>query len=177
MPPPIQASSTPDRRRPATPLARAVASDLGVDLATVTGTGRGGRIRRADVEAAAVAGVVDSREHAGSGSATLPLRGAEPGTGSVPAAPAPTPAPAAVVGGEVEEVPLSAMRRTVARRLVESMQSAPHVYLTTTVDAEALLGLRAELNRQLQAGGQDLKVSVNDLIVKACAGLLRTTRR
>jgi pyruvate dehydrogenase E2 component (dihydrolipoamide acetyltransferase) len=71
-------------------------------------------------------------------------------------------------------VPLSAMRRTVARRLVESMQSTPHFYLTATVDAEALLGFRAELNGQLQAGGEDLKVSVNDLIVKACAGLLRT---
>jgi pyruvate dehydrogenase E2 component (dihydrolipoamide acetyltransferase) len=73
----------------------------------------------------------------------------------------------------VEEVPLSAMRRVVARRLVESMQSAPHFYLTSTVDAEALLQFREELNRQLQAGSQDLKVSVNDLIVKACAVLLR----
>jgi pyruvate dehydrogenase E2 component (dihydrolipoamide acetyltransferase) len=61
----------------------------------------------------------------------------------------------------------------VARRLVDSMQSTPHFYLTTSVDAEALLELRAELNRQLQAGGQDLKVTVTDLIVKACAGLLR----
>jgi pyruvate dehydrogenase E2 component (dihydrolipoamide acetyltransferase) len=53
------------------------------------------------------------------------------------------------------------------------MQSTPHFYLTTTIDAEALLELRVELNRQLQAGGQDLKVTVTDLIVKACAGLLR----
>jgi pyruvate dehydrogenase E2 component (dihydrolipoamide acetyltransferase) len=74
----------------------------------------------------------------------------------------------------VEEVPLSAMRRTVARRLVESMQSTPHFYLTVTVDAEALLGFRAELNGELAArGDDDDKVSVNDLIVKACAGLLR----
>jgi pyruvate dehydrogenase E2 component (dihydrolipoamide acetyltransferase) len=86
----------------------------------------------------------------------------------VPAATAPRAAE------DVDEVPLSAMRRTVARRLVESMQSTPHVYLTITVDAEALLAFRAELNRQLQGGGEDLKVSVNDLIVKACAGLLRT---
>jgi len=76
--------------------------------------------------------------------------------------------------GDVEVVPLSAMRRTVARRLVESMRSAPHVYLTTSVDAEALLGFRAELNQQLAGGDEDLKVSVNDLIVKACAALLRT---
>jgi len=82
-------------------------------------------------------------------------------------------APAAVSDADVEEVPLSPMRRVVARRLVESMQSTPHFYLTVTVDAEALLGFRADLNRQLQERGEDLKVSVNDLIVKACAALLR----
>jgi pyruvate dehydrogenase E2 component (dihydrolipoamide acetyltransferase) len=113
----------------ATPLARAVAADLGVDLATVAGSGRGGRVRRADVEAAATPADVD-----------------------------------------VVEVPLSGMRRVVARRLVESMRSAPHFYLTTVVDAEALLAFRAELNHQL---GGDRKVSLNDLVVKACATLLR----
>jgi pyruvate dehydrogenase E2 component (dihydrolipoamide acetyltransferase) len=123
------------RRTLATPLARAVAGDLGVELAAVTGSGRGGRIMRADVEAFA---------------AQAPVAG----------------------DADVEEIPLTAMRRTVARRLVESMQSTPHFYLTTTVDAEALLRFRAELNAQLQAGSEDLKVSVNDLIVKACALLL-----
>ena len=83
-------------------------------------------------------------------------------------------APEAVSDADVEEVPLSPMRRVVARRLVESMQSTPHFYLTVAVDAEALLAFRAELNRQLADGGQDLKVSVNDLIVKACAALLAT---
>ena len=174
---------------------------------------------------------VDNREHAPPGSATLPHRGAEPGAGSLQAAPeaeapeAPAPeaggprpvvpaarrraaelgvdlaavagtgrdglvrvgdveaaaAPAAAVdhrehapSEDVEEVPLSAMRRTVARRLVESMQSTPHFYLTVAVDAEALLEFRAELNRQLADRGEDLKVSVNDLIVKACAVLLAT---
>jgi pyruvate dehydrogenase E2 component (dihydrolipoamide acetyltransferase) len=151
MSPGPQAPHRPDGRTLATPLARAVAGELGVDLATVPGTGRGGRIRRADVEAAAAG---EERDRLST---------------------APTPAaPAAAVAGEVEEVPLSAMRRTVARRLVESMRSAPHFYLTITVDAEALLEFRAELNRQLEAGGQDGKVSVNDLVVKACAGLLRT---
>jgi pyruvate dehydrogenase E2 component (dihydrolipoamide acetyltransferase) len=125
----------------ATPLARAVAGDLGVDLATVSGSGRGGRIMRADVEALAAA--------------------------------RPSSAVAAGRDGEVREVPLSSMRRVVARRLVESMQSAPHFFLTIRVDAEAMTGFRAELNRQLAAGGEDLKVSVNDLIVKACAVLLR----
>jgi pyruvate dehydrogenase E2 component (dihydrolipoamide acetyltransferase) len=101
----------------ATPLARALARDLGVDLAAVTGSGRGGRIRRADVEALAAA------------------------------AASPEPAAAAAV-------------------------EAPHFHLTVTVDAEALLEFQAELNRQLQAGGDDLQVRLADLVVKACAGLL-----
>jgi pyruvate dehydrogenase E2 component (dihydrolipoamide acetyltransferase) len=119
---------------PPTPLARAVAADLGVDLATVAGTGRDGVVRVADVEAAV--GAVDTHEHA----------------------------------PDVEEVPLSSMRRTVAGRLVESMRSTPHFSLTTAVDAEALLGLRAELNHQLD---RDHQVSLNDLVVKACAVGLR----
>jgi pyruvate dehydrogenase E2 component (dihydrolipoamide acetyltransferase) len=128
------------------PAARRRAADLGVDLAAVTGTGRDGLVRVGDVEAAAA-----------------PQPAPAPAPAAAAAAP---PAPAA----DVEEVPLSSMRRVVARRLVESMQSAPHFYLTTAVDAEALLGFRAELNREL---GEDLKVSVNDLVVKACAVLLR----
>jgi pyruvate dehydrogenase E2 component (dihydrolipoamide acetyltransferase) len=135
--------------KPVVPAARRRAAELGVDLATVAGTGPDGLVRVDDVEAAA--------------------------------APQPAPAPAAAAAvpvaadAEVEEVPLSSMRRVVARRLVESMQSTPHFYLTITVDAEALLGLRAELNQQLADRGDDLKVSVNDLIVKACAVLLRTS--
>jgi pyruvate dehydrogenase E2 component (dihydrolipoamide acetyltransferase) len=96
-----------------------------------------------------------------------------------PEAPAPeVPAAAAQPAAEadVEEVPLTPMRRVVARRLTESMQSAPHFYLTTRVDVTRLLELRAELNRQLADGGQDRKVSVNDLLVKACAGLLAANR-
>jgi pyruvate dehydrogenase E2 component (dihydrolipoamide acetyltransferase) len=146
----------------ATPLARAVASSLGVDLAVVTGSGRGGRIVRADVEAlvAASAPVVAGFPEAGV---------------SVAAGPGPVQRPVVSAGldGEVEEVPLSRMRRVVVRRLVESMQSTPHFYLTIKVDAEQLVGFRAELNRQLQARGEDLKASVNDLVVKACAVLLR----
>jgi pyruvate dehydrogenase E2 component (dihydrolipoamide acetyltransferase) len=122
---------------PPTPLARAVAADLGVDLATVAGSGRGGRVRRADVEAVAAVAAV-------------------------------------AADADVVAVPLSAMRRTVARRLVESMRSTPHFYLTTAVDAEALLAFRADLNTQLD---NDRKVSVNDLIVKACATLLRANRQ
>jgi pyruvate dehydrogenase E2 component (dihydrolipoamide acetyltransferase) len=176
-------------RPPVVPAARRRAAELGVDLAAVPGSGPDGLIRVADVEAAATPapatpaapappGAVDGREHAVPGSATLPLRGAEPGAGSLGAAPVSAAAPAGdgTGDGDVEEVPLSSMRRVVARRLVESMQSTPHFYLTATVDAEALFEFRAELNRQLAGRGDDLKVSLNDLIVKACAVLLRANR-
>ena len=137
---------------PVVPAARRRAAELGVDLSAVAGSGRDGLVRVADVEAAAAA--------------------------AAPEAPAPAARPAAVPveAGDVEEVPLTPMRRVVARRLTESMQSAPHFYLTVRVDVTRLLELRAELNRQLAAGGQDLKVSVNDMIVKACAGLLAANR-
>jgi pyruvate dehydrogenase E2 component (dihydrolipoamide acetyltransferase) len=136
------AAPAADGPRPVVPAARRRATELGVDPATVTGTGPEGLVRVADVEAAA---------------------------GS------PQPHPPVAPGGDVEEVPLSAMRRVVARRLVESMQSAPHFYLTVSVDAEPLLAFRAELNRQLAPRDEGLKVSVNDLIVKACAVLLRAS--
>jgi pyruvate dehydrogenase E2 component (dihydrolipoamide acetyltransferase) len=96
---------------------------------------------------------------------------AAPAAPVAPVAPAAAVAAVAAVAGDADvvAVPLSAMRRTVARRLVESMRSTPHFYLTTAVDAEALLAFRADLNTQLD---NDRKVSVNDLIVKACATLL-----
>jgi pyruvate dehydrogenase E2 component (dihydrolipoamide acetyltransferase) len=142
---PVQAAPSGAGPKPVVPAARRRAAELGVDLAAVAGTGRDGLVGVGDVEAAAA-----------------------PAKAPAKAAVAP-----AVTEAEVEEVPLSSMRRVVARRLVESMQSTPHFYLTSTVDAEELLGFRAELNRQLQARGEDLKVSVNDLVVKACAVLLR----
>jgi pyruvate dehydrogenase E2 component (dihydrolipoamide acetyltransferase) len=158
-PPPTEAPAAdgaPQPAAPATgptpvvPAARRRAAELGVDLAAVQGSGRNGLVRVADVEAAAA---------------------------PAPPAPAPAAPPAAAGDGDVEEVPLSPMRRVVARRLTESMQSAPHFYLTVRVDVTRLLALRAELNDQLAAGGQHLKVSVNDLLVKACAGLLAANRQ
>jgi pyruvate dehydrogenase E2 component (dihydrolipoamide acetyltransferase) len=145
---PAPSGEAPAGPVPVVPAARRRAAELGVDLAAVTGSGPDGLVRVADVEAAAAP--------------------EEPAAREEPAAPA--------EAGDVEEVPLTPMRRVVARRLTESMQSAPHFYLTVRVDVTRLLELRAELNRQLAAGGQDLKVSVNDMIVKACAGLLAANR-
>jgi pyruvate dehydrogenase E2 component (dihydrolipoamide acetyltransferase) len=165
MPPTRPVPTGTARRRPVSPLARKVARELGVDLATVTGTGRGGRILRSDVEAAAVAAPAPAPESRPPVGGPPTGRVARSGIGGGPLSTAPTPA-------EVEEVALSAMRRTVARRLVESTQTIPHFSLTTSVDADALLGFRVELNQQLSRGGEDLQVSVNDLVVKGCAVLL-----
>ena len=163
---------TGDGPRPVVPAARRRATELGVDLATMSGTGPDGLIRVADVEAAAHPAAPTPAPAAPEPHPSLggPPTGRVAGGGSTgePLSTAP-----ASAGADVEEVPLSAMRRVVARRLVESMQSAPHFYLTVTVDAEPLFAFRAELNRQLAPRDEDLKVSVNDLIVKACAVLLR----
>jgi pyruvate dehydrogenase E2 component (dihydrolipoamide acetyltransferase) len=157
-PPPAPVPPAPPTGTPvkASPMARAIARDQGIDLSTVTGSGPGGRVVKADLEAVA----------AGDGGRAV----AAPAPAAPPPA-APAPAPAQPAAADVEEVPLTNMRRTVARRLVESMQSAPHFYLTIRVDVDALLELRAELNRRLADEGT--KLSVNDLLVKACAVTLR----
>jgi pyruvate dehydrogenase E2 component (dihydrolipoamide acetyltransferase) len=142
----------------ASPMARAVARDLGIDLPSVIGTGPGGRIVRADVEAA---------HRAAPAAAPAPTVTA--------AAPPPTVAAPAerATATDVEETPLGNIRKVTARRLTESMQSTPHFYLTTVIDADALLAFRADLNSRLAKAETGDKVSVNDLIVKACATALR----
>ena len=157
-PAPIAASVDDEGRKvKASPLARARARDLGVELSGVRGSGDGGRIVRADVEAAA--------------------QGPAPVATAVPVPPATAstserPAPG-VASADAEEIPLSRMRRVAARRLTESSQQTPHFFLTRSVEVDALLALRADINRSLAAAGDDLKVSVNDLLVRACSVALR----
>ncbi|MEV0050950.1 pyruvate dehydrogenase complex dihydrolipoamide acetyltransferase [Saccharopolyspora shandongensis] len=136
----------------ASPLAKAVAKEKGVDLSTVQGTGPGGRIIRADIEAVA------------SAAPSAPAAAA-------PAAAAPAAAPV-VSNEDVEEIPLSKIRKVTAKRLTESKQQAPHFYLTSAIDVTDLMAFRGTLNERLQAAGGP-KVSVNDLIVKAVATALR----
>lgn len=138
------------------PLARKIAHSHGIDLATITGTGPGGRIVRADVEAAAA-----SAEDA---PAAVAAASPPPEAGQAAAA--------AAADGQAddEEVPLTAVRRITARRLTESA-AAPHFYLTGVIDAGPLLAFRAEANDRLAAAGA--KVSVTDLLVRACAVTLR----
>jgi pyruvate dehydrogenase E2 component (dihydrolipoamide acetyltransferase) len=142
----------------ASPLARRLAQAQNIDLSTLRGSGPGGRIVRADVDAAA-----------GKGPAAAPS--AQPAVGAA--------APAAghlVMPGPMEqaipheEVKLSNIRKTIARRLTEAKQQVPHIYLTVDIQLDALLKLRTELNAGLEARG--IKLSVNDLLIKALAQAL-----
>jgi pyruvate dehydrogenase E2 component (dihydrolipoamide acetyltransferase) len=165
-PAPIQ-TQTQEGRILASPLAKRIATEKGVDLNALTGSGPHGRIIKADVE------------------------GAQPGTAKPVAtapAPAPSPAPAAAAAPAAAEKPatvemaaetrqllddriphtvekLSGMRKTIARRLTESMQQAPHIYLTVDVRLDKLMALRKELNDALESQG--VKLSVNDMLIKA----------
>jgi pyruvate dehydrogenase E2 component (dihydrolipoamide acetyltransferase) len=135
----------------ASPLAKRIAAEKGLDLSTVTGSGPNGRIVKADLE-----GV-----QPGAAPASAPQAAA-----SVEARPAAAPAQAASdIPHDVEK--LSGMRKTIARRLSESKQQVPHIYLTVDIRLDALLKLRAELNAALADRG--IKLSVNDMLIKALA--------
>ncbi|WP_283177579.1 pyruvate dehydrogenase complex dihydrolipoamide acetyltransferase [Gemmobacter sp. 24YEA27] len=153
----------------ASPLARRIAKDKGVDLTAVKGTGPHGRIVKADVEQAK-SGTAPAKASAAAGVAA----------GSTPAAtatPAPTKAVPAGLSPETvlkmyqdrafEEIALDGMRRTIAARLTEAKQTIPHFYLRRDVNLDALMAFRAELNHALT--GRGVKLSVNDFIIKACA--------
>lgn len=139
---------------PASPLARKLARERGVDVSTISGSGPGGRVVRADIEEAA-----RLRD-------TAQLR---PQTAAAP----PVPVPAATVplapAADAEEIPLSTVRRLTAQRLAASAREAPHFYLTVVADAGKLLAFRAQAN---QRRGADVKITVTDLLVKACATAL-----
>ena len=133
----------------ASPLARRIAAEQGLDLGSVSGSGPNGRIVKADVEGATPAV-------------------ATPGRDTAPVAAAPAPAkPASVPDIPHEATKLSNIRKTIARRLTESKQNVPHIYLTVDVQLDKLLKLRGDLNAGLEARG--VKLSVNDLLVKALA--------
>jgi pyruvate dehydrogenase E2 component (dihydrolipoamide acetyltransferase) len=161
-PAPAPAVQAAGDRVKASPLARRLAEAKGIDLATLTGSGPGGRIVKADIDAAQP-GAARPAAPAAVASAPAP----------VTAAPAPAPAPAQPFATDIphEAVKLSNMRKTVARRLTEAKQTIPHYYLTSDVRLDALLKLRGELNGALEARG--VKLSVNDMLIKALAVALR----
>ncbi len=143
------------------PLAKRIAAERGVDLASLIGTGPGGRIVKDDVEAAAGGAPANAAPVA------APTASAPAKASAVSAAPA---AANPDSGIPHEVVKLSGMRKTIARRLTESKQTVPHIYLTVDIRLDALLKLRGELNAALE--GQGVKLSVNDLLIKALAKAL-----
>ena len=149
-PAPTTARDDGRERIKASPLARRLAAANGVDLAVLTGSGPNGRVVKADVEGARAA------------PAPVPVTAAMP-------APAPV---VATRSAAIPDIPhdaakLSNVRKTIARRLTNSKQTVPHIYLTVDVRLDALLALRGELNASLERRG--VKLSVNDLLVKALA--------
>ncbi|HVL79721.1 MAG TPA: pyruvate dehydrogenase complex dihydrolipoamide acetyltransferase, partial [Sphingomicrobium sp.] len=140
------------QRIKASPLARRLAEAQGIDLSSIQGSGPGGRIVRADLGTAA-----------GGAAARPQPAAAAPQAAAAPAQPFETEIPH-------EAVKLSNMRKTIARRLTEAKQTIPHIYLTVDVRLDALLKLRSELNAGLESRG--IKLSVNDLLIKALAQAL-----
>ncbi|GAA4021776.1 pyruvate dehydrogenase complex dihydrolipoamide acetyltransferase [Sphingomonas swuensis] len=148
---PAAAPKADGERVKASPLARKLAQAQGIDLTTLTGSGPGGRIVRADL---GTAGGALSQPQA------QPAAAAAPVAAAAPAQPFSTDIPH-------EAVKLSNMRKTIARRLSEAKRDIPHIYLTVDVRLDALLKLRSELNAGL--AGRKIKLSVNDLLIKALA--------
>ena len=164
--PTVQASMAPagpaTGRVFASPLARRVAADARIDLARVTGSGPNGRIVRADVDAAAKAGTAKP----GIAPSAPKVSTAVP----KPGAPA---QPQFVVPGEATtSIPHTAIRKVIARRMSESKQTVPHFYLTVDYEIDTLLAARAAINA-VAGKGKGSKVSVNDMVIKACAMALR----
>ncbi|MBK5911098.1 pyruvate dehydrogenase complex dihydrolipoamide acetyltransferase [Rhodothalassium salexigens] len=148
------------RRVFASPLARRIARQRGIDLATLTGSGPRGRIVRADVEAAEPTQTQPAAAEAPP--AVTPAPAAKPAAGEPADAILPPPADV-----PYEEVKLSGMRKVIARRMTQSKQTVPHFYLTIDVGLDELLATRKALNAKLDARG--VKLSVNDFLIKASA--------
>jgi pyruvate dehydrogenase E2 component (dihydrolipoamide acetyltransferase) len=142
-PTPVPVSTAPGARVRISPLARKIAAERGVQVANIIGTGPGGRIVKRDVLAAPVGG-------GGTGGYL--------GAGPV---------------AREERLPLSNMRRTIAKRLLDSKTQIPHFYLEVEVDAANLVQTRVALNTAFEAAGKKLKLSLNDFVLKACTEAIR----
>ena len=155
---PAAAISNDGTRIFASPLARRIAADQGIDLAKITGSGPKGRIVKADVSGAPAPASVS----------------APPPMAAAPAASLPSSASVEALyqGRSYKTVPLDGMRRVIADRLTEAKQTIPHFYLRRDIQLDTLLKLRSEVNAGLEARG--VKLSVNDFIIKACAMALQS---
>ena len=153
-----------DRQRVrATPIARELADERGIDLRAVKGTGPMGRITKNDVL---------SFEPSASPAVTPPPAGPAPGAEEAPTAgPQSTSEPASAERAHAETVPLSRMRQQIARVTVKSKQEIPHFYVSAEIDMSRAMELRRQINATLES--QELRVSVNDMIIKACVEALK----
>ena len=150
-PPAAPAAPAPEGKRIfASPLARRLAAQKGIDLAGLKGSGPRGRIVKADVEAAAAASKAPA--------APAPAAAQGPGPDQIAAL---------YQGREYKEIPLDGMRRIIAERLTEAKQTIPHFYLRRDIRIDALLALRKQMNTALAA--REIRLSVNDFIIRACA--------
>jgi pyruvate dehydrogenase E2 component (dihydrolipoamide acetyltransferase) len=150
----------------ASPLARRIAADKGLDLSRIKGSGPHGRIVKADVVGATATAEAPKPAASAAAPAEAPKAAAAMPTG---------PDAAQVIrmyeGRDYEEVKLDGMRKTVAARLTEAKQTIPHFYLRRDIRLDALMAFRGQLNKQLE--GRGVKLSVNDFIIKACANALQ----
>jgi pyruvate dehydrogenase E2 component (dihydrolipoamide acetyltransferase) len=179
-------------RQVASPLVRKLARENHLDLSHVTGSGPGGRVIRADISGLLANGTpvpAAPEQGAAAAAAVAAVPADAPPPPAVPVtapAPAPHPVPVSPETARTEPlrsagdddvrgtrgVPISQVRRVIARRLSASASEIPHFYVTAAADAQALMDLRATLNAQLSEAGR-AKVSVNDLLIRACALALR----
>ncbi|AAV95508.1 pyruvate dehydrogenase complex dihydrolipoamide acetyltransferase [Ruegeria pomeroyi] len=147
----------------ASPLARRIAADKGLDLSQIAGSGPHGRIVKADV--------IGATAPAAAPASAAPAPAAAAAPAAAPSGPGADMVARMYEGREYEEVKLDGMRKTIAARLSEAKQTIPHFYLRRDIKLDALMKFRAQLNKQLE--GRGVKLSVNDFIIKAVANALQ----
>jgi pyruvate dehydrogenase E2 component (dihydrolipoamide acetyltransferase) len=155
----------------ASPLARRIASELGVDLGALAGSGPGGRIVKRDVEAASAGGAPVGPPRGAQAAEQPSTVGETGGSGPAVASPGPLTSSPETAKGNVEYVELTKLQQVVARRMSESKAVAPHFYLTTEVDMSAAVAARARIKEISEEG--EVVPSFNDMVVKACAIALK----
>jgi len=153
---PAAAAASGGDRVVASPLARRMAQQAGIELGRLAGSGPNGRIIKADIDAALAGGAPKA----------APVAAPAPAAARPPAAPTAAPA-----GADYEDIPLNNIRKITAKRLSEAKQTIPHIYLTVDCEIDALMKLRADLNGRAPKDGY--KLSVNDFVIRACALALR----
>ncbi|MBT3552724.1 MAG: pyruvate dehydrogenase complex dihydrolipoamide acetyltransferase [Rhodospirillaceae bacterium] len=166
-----EATPTPAPAQPAggarvfaSPLARRLAGEAGLEITGIIGSGPHGRIVKADVEAAI----------AGGNAAPAPASAPAPSTPQLPATTPSASVPAEIPGaGPYTDIPHTNMRRVIAERLTESARDIPHFYLTVDCAIDALLAMRKDLNGRAPEGDGAYKISVNDFVIRAVALAMR----